>query len=271
MGNPYQCYYNNHCLNFTAPITVWNGSTYTAYSLTDDDYAIRPNEAFFVQCPNEEYNTIGAPLQGRQLTSVIESQNAAKTRVPAAQNRQVINLTVSNGEMEDMTRVVLNEEASMAYETDCDASKFISMDNSVPQLYTMDEEGTWYAINERPLGEGTVELGFYAGETGDYTITVTRCDAEQVFITDNQTGVTTDITNSAYTFTAKAGTDNTRLTLSFVPNDATAIKEMEKDGINGKADIYSVDGKFIGTDASSLGAGVYILRQGKNVKKLIVR
>ena len=271
VGNPYQCYYNNHCLNFTAPITVWNGSTYVAYSLTDDDYAIRPNEAFFVQCPNEEYTTIGFPLQGRQLTSVIESQNAVKEWAPQAKTRQVVNITVAGGETEDMTRVVLNEEASMAYETSCDASKFMSMDSSVPQIYTLDAEGTQYAINERPFAEGFVSLGFYAGTEGSYTISSSRCDAEKVFITDNLTGTTTDITDGAYCFTAKAGTDNTRFTLSFVASDATAIKEIDKDAIVGKVDVYSVEGKFLGNDASRLGAGIYIVRQGKNTSKVIVR
>ncbi len=273
VGNPYQCFYNNHCLNFTAPITVWNPdqSTYTAYSLTDDDYAIRPNEAFFVQCPNEEYNTIGFPLQGRQLTSVIESQNAVKAQAPEAQMRQVVNLTVSNGEMEDMTRVVLNEKASMTYETSCDASKFMSMDGSVPQIYTLDAEGTWYAINERPMGEGLVALGFYAGQDGTYTISVTRCDAEKVFITDNQTGETTEITNGAYTFSALAGTDNTRFTLSFVANNPTAIQKIDQTANSPKTDIYSVDGKFQGNDASRLGAGVYVIRQGKKTSKVIVK
>ena len=271
VGNPYQCFYNNHALNFTAPITVWNGSTYTAYSLTDDDYAIRPNEAFFVQCPNEEYTTIGFPLQGRQLTSVIESQNAVKAFAPQAKTRQVVNVTVAGGEMEDMTRVVLNEEASMAYETSCDASKFMSMDSSVPQIYTLDAEGTQYAINERPFAEGFVSLGFYAGTEGSYTISSSRCDAEKVFITDNLTGTTTDITDGAYCFTAKAGTDNTRFTLSFVASDATAIKEIDKDAIVGKVDVYSVEGKFLGNDASRLGAGIYIVRQGKKTSKVIVR
>ena len=252
---------------------MWNtnNNTYTAYSLTDDDYAIRPNEAFFVQCPNEEYNTIGFPLQGRQLTSVIESQNAARELAPEKRTRQVVNLTVSDGEWEDQTRVVLNEEACMAYETACDASKFISMDGSVPQIYTIDDEGTWYAINERPMGEGTVALGFYAGQDGNYTISVTRCDADQIFITDNLTGTTTEITEGAYTFSAKAGTDNTRFTLSFVCNETTGVKEISKAVIAPETEVYSVDGKFMGNDASHLGAGIYILRQGKKVSKIVVR
>lgn len=273
VGNPYQCYYNNHCLNFTAPITVWNPdrSTYTAYSLTDDDYAISPNEAFFVQCPNEEYNTIGFPLQGRQLTSVIESQNAVKAEFPEVRTRQLVNLTVSDGEWEDQTRVVLNEKASMAYETSCDATKFMSMETSVPQLYTLDNDGTQYAINERPMGDGTVTLGFYAGHTGNFSISVTRCDATQVFITDNQTGETTEITSSAYSFAAESGTYNTRFTLSFVAGNATGIAETEGAGDGAQTDVFSVDGKYLGKNAKSLGAGVYVLRQGKKVSKVVVR
>lgn len=275
VGNPYQCYYNSHCLNFTAPITIWSpdNKTYTAYSLTDDDYAIRPNEAFFVQCPNEEYNTIGFPLQGRQLTSVIESQNAVKAWAPEAKTRQVVNLSVSNGEMEDMTRVVLNEEASMAYETACDASKFMSIDGSVPQIYTLDAEGTPYAINERPIGEGTVALGFYAGQTGDFTISVTRCDAEQVFITDNLTGEIKEITNSAYIFSAKAGTNDTRFTLTFVSNDPTAIATVEQSPKAIEHSVYDLQGRQMvnGQSSNRKLPGIYVVRQGNKASKVIVR
>ena len=273
VGNPYQCFYNNHCLNFTAPITIWSpdNKTYTAYSLTDDDYAIRPNEAFFVQCPNEEYATIGFPLQGRQLTSVIESQNAVKAQVPQAQTRFMVNLTVGDGETEDMTRVVLNEQASTTYEVSCDASKFMSMDGSVPQLYTIGNEDTWYAINERPLDDGIVQLGFFAGKDGVYTLRTTRCDAKQVLITDNLTGETVDITDSNYTFSATAGTHNSRFTLNFTLGTATSIEAIAKTDSVNEAEVYSVDGKLVGTNARNLGTGVYIVRQGNKTGKVVVR
>lgn len=272
IGNPWQCYYNDHMLNFSGPITVWDADrrTYTAYSITDDDYAIRPNEAFFVQCPNEELNTIGFPTQGRQLNAIIESQNAVKGEMGATNRRQIVNLSLSNGEQEDQTRVVLNEQASLAYETTCDASKFMSMDNSVPQLYTLDEEGIQYAINERPLAEGEVELGFYAAKAGEFTISTTRCDAEQVFITDRLTGETTEITRDAYSFTAEAGNNNARFVLTFISNDATVVESIEI-AKNQRTEIFSVDGKFLGNDMSKLGNGIYVVRQGKKVTKVSVR
>lgn len=272
VGNPWQCYYNNHMLNFTGPITVWSvgNKTYTAYSITDDDYAIAPNEAFFVQCPNEEYNTIGFPTQGRQLTNVIEQQNAAPAMFLQASGRQVINLTVSNGEMEDQTRVVLNDNASMGYELTCDAGKFMSMDGSVPQIYTLDAAGNQYAINERPFADGSVQMGFYAGQNGQYTLSVKRCDAEQAFIYDAKTGMTVEITNSDYTFSAEAGTYDNRFTLLFA-NSEMGISGMQKDGQMDEAEVWSVDGKLLGNDVNSLGAGVYVVRQGKKVSKVVVR
>lgn len=272
VGNPWQCYYNDHALNFTAPITVWNvdNRTYTAYSITDDDYAIRPNEAFFVQCPSEEYNTIGFPTQGRQLTPIIESQNAVRSKIGSANNRQIVNITISNGEMEDQTRVVLNEEASMEYETACDASKFLSMDGSVPQIFTTNSDGTMYAINERPMADGTVQLGFYAGKAGKYTIAVGRCDAEKVLLTDELAGTTTELTAGEYTFSADAGTYLSRFSLSFM-SDVTAIDTVESDNKQTKSQVYSVDGKFVGSNTNNLNTGVYIVRKGNKVNKIVVR
>ena len=71
-------------LRMSPPITVWDYSAnyygnYVAYSIIDDDYAIKPLEAIFVQCP-DEVNSISFPIDGRQLTDVIESQNAAREK-----------------------------------------------------------------------------------------------------------------------------------------------------------------------------------------------
>lgn len=277
VGNPWQCYYNNHCLNFTGPITVWNAynRTYTAYSLTDDDYAIRPNEAFFVQCPNEEYNTIGFPVNGRQLSSVVETQNpqaVSKNATTMGSNRLIVNLSLTDGQLSDRTRIVINEKASTEYEAERDAGKFMSMDNSVPQVYTIGQDGVQYAINESPFENEMVQIGFYVSKPGDYTISIERCDANKLFLTDNETGVTTDITNGSYTYHAEAGTNNTRFTLSFKPSDTTT----SVDGIDsttniGKSQYYTVDGRYMGTDKSKLGQGVYIVRNGNSTRKVIVR
>ena len=67
---------------------------------------------------------------------------------------------------------MLNDEASAGYDLSCDASKFMSMDVTVPQLYTIGADGTTYAINERPLSDGRVRLGLYLPQDGAYTLSL---------------------------------------------------------------------------------------------------
>lgn len=260
VGNPYQCYYNDHMLSFTGPITVWNGTSYTAYSITDDDYAIRPNEAFFVQCP-ENVSSISFPTQGRQLTSVIESQNAVPgLRTEAAgTSRCLIDLTVSRDSLTDRTRVVLNEQATLGYELTRDASKFMSMDTRVPQLYTVDADGTQYAINERPVADGTALVGFYAPTKGTYTFSLSRCDADHVWLTDRETGLTVNLAEGDYVFSAEAGTTAQRFMLGL--EGATKIEHAVSD--EEEAVIYDLSGRIVKQPVE----GIYL----QNGQKVIIR
>ena len=293
VGNPWQAYFNNHSVNFTAPITVWNGTTYVAYSLIDDDYAIKPNEAFFVQCP-EEINSISFPITGRQLTSEITNQSGAKPRMFGAnlENRQLIDLSVAKGDLMDKTRVVVNEGASADYETGVDASKFFSMDGTVPQVYTLVGEATECAINERPVAEGLVKVGFMAPEDGCYTFALVRNEAKTVMLIDHETGTTTDLTAGEYNFTAAQGTWNNRFELMITPAEPTAIVGVDgnKDtkvaatgegivveGTEGRVVVYSVDGKKVaeqpvdGTATISVAKGTYLVRTAKGTAKVTVR
>lgn len=293
VGNPWQAYFNNHSVNFIAPITVWNGTTYVAYSLIDDDYAIKPNEAFFVQCP-EEINSISFPITGRQMTSEITNQSGAKPRMFGAnlENRQLIDLSVAKGDLMDKTRVVVNEGASADYETGVDASKFFSMDGTVPQVYTLVGEATECAINERPVDEGLVKVGFIAPEEGSYTFALVRNEAKTVVLIDHETGTTTDLTAGEYNFTAAQGTWNNRFELMITPAEPTAIVGVDgnKDtkvaatgegivveGTEGRVVVYSVDGKKVaeqpvdGTATISVAKGTYLVRTAKGTAKVTVR
>ena len=294
IGNPYQCYYNNHSLNFTGPITVWNAynKTYTAYSTTDDDYAIRPNEAFFVQCPGEELPSISFPLQGRQLNAVIESQNAVKMREAAKQDRQLIDIRIYDDEFSDQTRIVLNPDASLDYEIGSDANKFLSAEGEIAQIYTLDSEGTEYAINERPIDDGIIQLGLYATKSGQYTFTMPRCDAEQVILTDNYANISVNLKEQDYGFTTQEGIDEGRFTIRLIGNQATDIAELEQRqtkvmgvdgginiaGVTGNAQIYSIDGRQIANttlkaegETLPLPQGTYIVRFGTKSLKVLVK
>lgn len=265
VGNPWLSYYNIHKLNFTAPITVWNvdNRNYTAYSIIDDDYAIKPNEAFFVQCP-DEVNSISFPVDGRQLTSVIESQNAVKSLVPQEKTRWLIDVELSNGELSDKTRFVLNEKASLDYEMTCDASKFFSMDATVPQIYTI-EHDEMFAINERPLAEGIVKLGVKVATDGQFSITAPRNDFSSIILIDNETGMETDLTAGGYAFSVKAGSYDNRFELRLTNSGVqTGIATLDEEATETSSSIFTLDGRQIVTPAQK---GVYIM----NGKKVIIK
>lgn len=268
IGNPWPTYYNIHKLNFTAPITVWNGDTtyptYVAYSIIDDDYAIKPMEAIFVQCP-DEVNSISFPVDGRQLTNVIESQNAVRAREPQTTERRLIDVELSNGQTTDKTRFVLNPQASMDYELSCDASKFFSMDANVSQIYTI-EQDVQFAINERPLGDGTVSLGMKIATDGTYTLSASRNQFKRILLVDYETGVETDLTLSSYIFSINAGTNNSRFELRF-DGTATDIETIGKSDELQTTTVYDLLGRKVSSETSKLSKGVYIV----NGKKVMIQ
>lgn len=234
VGNPYPAYFDTHSIEHNGVITVyqssydsWSGSygNYTAYSLLDDDYVLRPNEAFFVQCPIDA-TSMTFKAEGR--THEYNNSGNGTTRAPrrvsqSNSNRHVYNFTLTNGEFTDKTRLVINPKAKMDYEISCDASKFISDNQAVPQLYVYDN-GIRYAIDERPLGSGIISLGARFGQTGDYTIQLKNNPAEDVniMLTDAETGKQVNLAEEAYSFTAQAGTAEGRFMLQ-IGNGATGI------------------------------------------------
>lgn len=313
VGNPYQCYYNIHKLNTTAPITVsmhtwhnsgwvgsvyyssagWNDVSYKAYSIIDDDYALLPNGAFFLQCPDEA-STITFPTTGKQMTSTVTDQNGVKALIQQPQLRKLIDIRLYIKGTEDawdeepfydQTRVVFNPSAMLGYERSCDASKFTNEDNTLQQLYTIGESNVRYAINERPTDDGTVRLGLYIPVDGDYTLRISRNrQAGTILLYDELTGQTTDITDTDYIFHAESGTIDNRFKLiaKSLVTDVKEITEQEyavvatEGGIqtSGPVEVYGMDGRLIARAASGflpLRNGAYIVRGRRKATKIIVK
>lgn len=223
VGNPYPAYYDIYYMDFTAPITVWNGSTYKAYSIADDQFVLRPMQAFFVQKPDAVDNII-FHKEGRQLTTDINHLNAApRANATTRSNRCLFDIQIESSELSsDETRVVVNSQAQMSYEVERDAAKFMSSEPQVPQLYTFDTEGNSYAINERPIDNGQVSLAYYAGQADNYTIRALRADGN-VSLYDSETDTTVDLTTEEYTFYSDPtnGINTSRFTLTFTVADTT--------------------------------------------------
>ena len=259
IGNPWQCYYDIFKMNYTAPICVYDGSTYVTYSIQDDDFALEPNQAFFVQCP-DALNSISFPADGRQLTNEINRTNRASRVSASDMGRWLLDVQIENGAgQKDKTRLVVNNQAQMDYEIGTDASKFISTEGTVPQIYSLDANKTQYAINERPLDNGTLRLGLIIKEKGIYSISAIRNDVGQVLLTDNETGIITDLSQNGYSFNAEAGSFEARFILSFMSGEVTGIANMK--ATNSNQDVFfNLNGQRVNNPQK----GVYIVG-GKKV------
>lgn len=274
IGNPYPCFYDTRYMDFTAPITVWNryNNSYDAYSPIDDAFILHPAQAFFVQRPVDKA-AITFDKAGRQKDAVASEKPAqARMRASVKSDRQIFNIIMSDGEMTDRTRFVMNSNASLSYELDKDASKFIAGNNTAMLVYTV-ENGVRYAINERPMANGVVQLGFYAPVDGNFTITLNTAENAKVVLIDNETKEET-ILNGEYRFNASAGYNDARFSLS-IGGEATGISEINTDIIPSDApySIYTVGGRLVGNysagDKMDLPKGVYII-SSKDVKHKIV-
>ena len=235
VGNPFTAFYDINDMGYTSPITRWNSdsNTYEAVRPGDDNAFLNPFEAFFVQCPKDNnYIKFGGDNRLTQTgrdTKMNSQMQKARMEGQFDVQRQIVNLTLSDGTTTDKTRVVFNPDKKAGYERDCDAAKFEN--NGASELYTVEALAGRLAINERP--EGSVKIGYRAAKAGEYTIAAQRMD-RQVLLRDNDLQITFDLTQGDYHFTSDAGEFDNRFML-LIDNSTTGIGDIvSTTGVNVK-------------------------------------
>lgn len=254
VGNPYACFYDIYRMDYTAPLTVWNSenSTYNAYSIADDDFALRPMQAFFVQKP-DGVEAITFQPEGRQITSTIDHPAGVKAMAGKAANRRFIELELSNGITDDHTRLVVNPQAQETFDANNDASKMMSTDITAQIFSVQGDEA--YAIKESPFAAGQAEIGMWFPADGQYVVNITRADVK-VELMDNGA-----VVPMPYTFTADEGFCEGRFVLR-ITTDPTAIEGVE--GNDASAPLYDLQGRKVG---STTHKGIYVQKGKKMVVK----
>lgn len=254
VGNPYACFYDIYRMDYTAPLTVWNSdnSTYNAYSIADDDFALHPMEAFFVQKP-DGVEAITFQPEGRQTDSNIDHSAGVKAMAGKAASRRFIELELSNGITDDHTRLVVNPQAQETFDANNDASKMMSTDITAQIFSVQGDEA--YAIKESPFAAGQAEIGMWFPADGQYVVNITRADVK-VELMDNGT-----VVPIPYTFTADEGFCEGRFVLR-ITTDPTAIEGV--DGNDASAPLYDLQGRKVG---STTHKGIYVQKGKKMVVK----
>ncbi len=254
VGNPYACFYDIYRMDYTAPLTVWNSdnSTYNAYSIADDDFALHPMQAFFVQKP-DGVEAITFQPEGRQITSTIDHSAGVKAMAGKAASRRFIELELSNGITDDHTRLVVNPQAQETFDANNDASKMMSTDVTAQIFSVQGDEA--YAIKESPFAAGQAEIGMWFPADGQYVVNITRADVK-VELMDNGA-----VVPMPYTFTADEGFCEGRFVLR-ITTAPTAIEGV--DGNDASAPLYDLQGRKVG---STTHKGIYVQKGKKMVVK----
>lgn len=256
VGNPYPCFYDIYYMDFAAPITTWDvdNSTYKAYSATDDEFVLSPQQAFFVQKP-ELVDAITFQPAGRQINKTIDHSALAKRR--AASNKQVqrklVDVSLTCADRTDRTRVVVNANASDDFCADNDAVKMMAYEGT-PQIYTI-AGADQLAVNEGAHRSGSVALGMYLPADDTYTIAIDRDELGAKLL---DYGVEVEM---PYTFSAAEGYADDRFTITF-ETSTTGINTVATDAKTDDA-IYTIDGRRVNSTAQK---GIYIQNHKKIVK-----
>ena len=265
IGNPYPCFYDLRVLGITNPITIFDNGGYYTFSPLDDAYVLCPFQAFFIQVENG-VSSLNFLQEGRSHSSSGNSyaRQIQLNRAKAAGNREVLNILLESNQTDftDRTRIVINEEAKADYEISRDATKFFASDNSLQQIYTI-ADGTAYAINERPMGDGAAHIGMMITESGEYTLKMQTTSELPITLVDHETGISHPFNaGDTYTFSAEAGTISDRFTL--LMGYATGIDKVTCETSNLKDQpAYNLNGQKVGADYK----GIVIRNGKKNINK----
>ena len=173
---------------------------------------IQTGQGFFVVAAT----TPTGPLVFKNAQRVTTASSFFKTKEVAAAYKVWLNATNAAGDFSQMA-VTYFDGATQS--VDAFDGKYI---NDSPLALTSNINNEEYTIQGRPAFDASdiVALNFKTAVAGNYTIAIDHSEGvfaagQSVFLTDATTGTETDLTTSSYTFTAAAGTANSRFSLSY--------------------------------------------------------
>jgi len=162
-------------------------------------------------------------------------------------DRVQLNFTSATGT--DNTNLIMDNAQSTAYQIGEDMMKWLGTGTPKPQLYSL-LGGVSYAFNALPITSVVnLPIGIYTQTAGSTTISAVASapSLSKLLLTDNTTGVVTDLLITNYSFTAAAGTTNTRfaITAQRVPTENVVETDTNSPtiiGVNGKLSLSNLVG-----------------------------
>ncbi len=249
IGSPYFETINQGSLTQFVTIPNNDGKTYTQCTYADalELNLIQPFNSFFIQL-NQNEAPIFAP------------QNINTTMVSFEQSEKIV-IEVHYNNTKDITTIINNDEHTQDYNIGSDLVKWIGYSN-IPQLYTI-EEGIPLAFNTQKITKHSIiNLGIYAPYEGEYTFSANHNNS--LYLTDNQTNITTDISSNKCTIFLNKGLNEQRFSIQF--KTLTSTKHPTEEN-NGKINYY-IQNDIIYLQNSPQNANISIYNStGKLIKQ----
>ena len=194
----------------------------------------------------------------------------------------------------------IGSKASLAFSLGSDGVKWQSFNDSVPQVYLLDNSGVALSlVGQAPVGV-EMAMGYRAARAGQLTVSLPNAEAfdgQSVWLRDKATGEVTDLTLSSYTLQAAPGYTDNRLTLQIggvrpdggrngEASDAMFTLRAQQHRIvignvklGDRIVVYNVAGARVETMTAEgetattyqLPAGVYMVRVGEKAKKIAIK
>jgi len=273
--------------------STWNSLGSTAATHIDGDVHLVPEtpsgiiqvgQGFIVKA------TTSGPLNFTNAMRVANNANQNFKKAAVEKHRLWLNLKKDTGIDINQILVGYITGATQDVDRNFDGLAFGNTGSSLSSKIVGDD----YAIQGRSLPfdpSDTVPLGFKATAAGNYTITLTNSDGlftgnQEVFLKDNLTGTEQNIKESSYTFVSKAGTFDTRFSLtyaktlgvassSFTPDSVLVYKEgqwftVKTNGITMKdVSVYDLNGRLI-FKQSGINATTTVLKGLSEVNEVML-
>jgi hypothetical protein len=307
VGNPYPSTINAETFlaantaNIESTLYFWrktngaSGSAYATYTLggatTSTPTSAAPNgtiqigQGFFVKAKN----AVTVPSFFTNAMRVANNTNQFFKTKAIENNRIWLNMTNTSGVFSQML-VGYMTNATQGVDTGMDG-KYI---NDSPIALTSNINNEEYTIQFRSLpfdSNDVVPLNFKTDLDGEYSIGIDHVDgifagSQEIILVDNTTQVQTDLKTKAYTFTAKAGIDNTRFSLKyqktlkvetnkFNDNSVTVSKNKGMLFINSAAiaidniKVYTIEGKLV-AELKNVNANTGVIKDLKAAHQVLI-
>lgn len=207
VGSPYLSRFDGSGIGANY-LTFFNGSSYTQVAKAAVGRYIYPFESFFIQASAAGTTTsLSFATGSRQLVSAAILDDTTDQ----------FQLDFTNSTGVDHTNLIINDKYGAAYEINQDLEKWLTTGTSNPQVYSV-LSGVKYAYNALPVScVQDLPLGLYTQASGAVCLsakTIQKSSISKLLLTDKIDGTITDLLVSDYKFTAMAGANSSRFTVS---------------------------------------------------------